>query len=103
MKDLLEEKIDTNPVCIGAFYRARISIYRTKRGFEKKISMVKLKRISCKGCIKCGWMEDDDAPVWGLDQVDHNEIYELTGVETSHCPVTGVCDDYALVFKERTD
>ena len=54
------EMVSKKEPCKGRFYRYTQSAYRANDGSIQNKEVFKLlKSISCKGCEKCGWIEDD--------------------------------------------
>lgn len=61
---VLPELISKKEPCKGRFYRYTQSAYRANDGsVQTKETFKLLKRDSCKGCEKCGWIEEDIAEV----------------------------------------
>lgn len=69
-----------------------------------------LKRKSCKGCEKCGAIQEalvDDVSTWPdkfriKDPID-GAMYKLEITNVSHCWETGYADDYDVEFTRYYD
>ncbi len=86
---LLSKTVKTKePVCIGLKFRGSINRYVTSfNGITEKKELRLLKRKSCPGCPKCGWIIDYfneefvqsgyyDVPNDLLQNIKHGKMYE---------------------------
>jgi hypothetical protein len=102
--NLIEDK--SEKVCKGKFFRASVNGFMSAGGtYTYQERMKPLKRMSCSGCVDCGWIEDD------LNEFINNEvfpgvktgiengaIYTLTVTNISRDWESGVVDGYELQF-----
>lgn len=98
--DLVETEAK-GPACKGLFFRVRVSRYTTRSGvIGHKREYRPLKRMSCPGCDKCGWMWDDlaDHGNMFLDGGKDGEVVQLKMANISHDYETGYVDGYDLAF-----
>lgn len=91
-KDLKLEVIPPTPEDIeygnrkhtGMFFRGRKSLYFNNGRIEERKMLVPLKRMSCKGCPTCDFI-NEQLPVeierWESLDIEHGETYSLT-IET---------------------
>ena len=91
--------------CIGKKYRYTENNYINLRGaicLEQK--MTPLKKQSCPGCEKCGWIDDDlhesivnvRPPI--IKKAANNGIYTVEITNISRDWETGYVDDYDFEF-----
>lgn len=91
--------------CPGVYFRYTENNYfvKGKLVFQKQLSLLKKK--SCPGCEKCGWVLDDvqnGVDDFGADffefpdNLNHGDIVELTLVIDSRDWETGYVDTYHL-------
>ena len=91
--------------CTGRFYRCVVNNYVDNKGdFTTKITMVLVKRLSCRGCGKCGWQEDDihentvcDHPPI-IREIEHDGLYELRMTNVGTDWETGYVDSWDLEY-----
>ena len=108
LSELLEEKTD-EPICKGKTYRARVNRYiNSKDEYVYTERMIPLKRLSCPGCPKCGWMDDEIREHIDCETLIHIDIkdgatYSLQVTNVSTDWETGYVDDYTLEFIEIED
>lgn len=70
--------------CKGRFYKGVINTFINSKGhiIEKK-SLIPLKKLSCKGCEECGYLneylqEDISCNTFPpLDRIEHGKIYKI--------------------------
>jgi len=97
---VLEEKEDKNH-CKGLYFRGIINDYYSNDAFTCKRSIKLLKRKSCKGCPKCGWIldrikEDIESEVYlELDNIKNGKIYGIKFTYSSY-----YIDEYDFVLYE---
>lgn len=101
----LETKKLKKEVCGGLFYRGRVNHYINSNGaYIADVRMIPLRRKSCKGCERCGFLQDDlkesisceTFPI--MDNIIDGAIYELRVTNESTDWETGHVDDYDLEF-----
>lgn len=80
------EGFDNNS-CNGHIFRADCSQYYNpdRQVVGQSIKLCRLKRLSCPGCDRCGYLYDllDDIgedPIEGIESAEHGLVYELYGV-----------------------
>jgi len=107
MTDIIQEtasKLDDNE-CKGRFYRLRQSSYINSKGeyiYQERFSP--LKRISCKGCEFCDFLDEylhESCSIYIFPRVDKpidNAVYKLQVVEEYKDLETGIVDDFDLGF-----
>lgn len=94
--------------CKGLIFRGKINRYINSKGeYVETNKMSPLKRKSCIGCKKCGWLieellefvsnEYDPLP----KEIEHNKLYKLVITNISKDWETGHVDDYDIVFVEQ--
>lgn len=71
------------PPCKGHFYRGITNGYATLDGIRSKQELKLLKRKSCKGCSRCGWLDEhfeNEEPGYAaqMPEVIHGNLYKLT-------------------------
>lgn len=81
IKKLDDTKSQPPKVCRGRFYRCRASTYKNKKGeIVYRTIMYPLKRMSCKGCMQCDYLDDHANEVdhdIGGDELRAGHTYEL--------------------------
>lgn len=113
MADLLtfeDNSVEPAKACKGLFYRAQIAMFKTDRGFAQSWRLNKLKRMSCRGCEKCGPLEDDLQEFLSMEEFPelpkgglvNGSVYTLHGA--GHMP-SGWYDevDYWLELRNHND
>ena len=109
LTEIVEKKSESKKVCKGLFFRANCNTYfqYNKGTITRKVTLKLLKRLSCKGCEKCGWMlagdfseisEDYSNVIF--DHVKNGKIYTPVVVNISKDWETGYCDDYDIEMQE---
>lgn len=77
------------------FWRGVVSTYISKTGsIELNKSLRLLRRKSCKGCKKCGWLEDEIRELVNCEEID---ISNIENGKIYTCKITaskGYFDDY---------
>ena len=108
--DVEEKEAVDNLSCIGLKFRGRVSRYRTATGIIEKKEIRLLKRKSCPGCEKCGWIldyfdemgfqdpEEDDI----LSNIENGKIYE-PNIHGGNDWETGIWELDYIDFKEVKD
>lgn len=91
--------------CKGKVYRCRVNAFVNSKGeYVYQEKMIPLKRKSCPGCDKCGYLEDQlpefvsmgsAAEIQGIED---GAIYRLEVVNESRDWETGIIDDWDLAF-----
>ncbi len=92
--------------CIGLYYRASCSTYRTKNGIARKVELRLLKRRSCLGCDHCAWVLEEfgeceeGACHVVFNHVEHGKIYrpEIKILSTDF--ESGWADDWEILMKK---
>jgi hypothetical protein len=91
--------------CKGLVFRANRSQYFTGSTLASRTELRLLKRKSCPGCEKCGWLWDelrqsDFNNRLDFDAVSHGKCYTIDMCNVSTDWESGVIDDYDLEFIE---
>ena len=97
--------------CKGRFYRGRVSGYLNSRNeYVYTEKMIPLKRMSCPGCEKCGWVDDELSMFISektypevIGGIEDGELYTIDICNISHDWESGIVDDYDLVFTKVVD
>jgi hypothetical protein len=95
--------------CKGLIFRAHINTFINVKGvYVVTKRLTPLKRKSCKGCEKCGWMMDEMQEFIGMeipigDDVEDNKIYQLVVTGVGRDWESGIVDEYDLGFVEVKD
>lgn len=68
--------------CKGWFYRGKVNQYSSGGIIRDDRRLVRLKRMSCKGCDSCDWIdehlqEEADNEPFKLDDIEHGKLYKL--------------------------
>jgi hypothetical protein len=105
-----EEKEESK--CKGIVYRGVVSSYiSSHNSVEVRKSLRILKRESCPGCSKCGWMNDFiNEDIWGgdfhsvdyLPNIENGKKYRLQ-ISTYHDHETGYSEVDGSEFVEVKD
>lgn len=91
--------------CKGRIYKCKVSTYLDGRGnYTQKVSMDLQKRKSCKGCAKCGWIDDaltenlacGEPPI--INTYENNALYTLRSVNEKRDWETGYIDSFDLEY-----
>lgn len=93
-------------VCKGIVFRCILNAYIAHDdSYVEKIMMRPLKRKSCKGCVRCGWIIDSMRESVGDERfpIIHdampNALYKVIVVNEQEDWETGFIDDFDLEFK----
>lgn len=102
-----------DPPCVGVYFRYSENNYSTDNGvkfvFQKQISL--LRKMSCTGCSKCGWVLDDayqgmcerGRPHFEFASgIKHGDIVTIMGVVDSRDWETSYVDDWHLKVVKAT-
>ena len=91
--------------CKGLIYKLRVSRYLDSKGnYVKKRVFVRQRRLSCKGCDRCGWLletlsEDVSYDITPIVQEYHNNgYYRLITTNHSYDRESGVMDGWNMEF-----
>jgi len=100
-----EQEQYSKVTCKGLFFRGHSNLFYTKNKVRLNQSVTLLKRMSCPGCEKCGWMLEDLAEIISCENLIFPDIaegglYTLIVSNISTDWETGLVDSYALEFKE---
>lgn len=106
----LELEVDQKETsqCKGKIYKAKVTHYIGSRGeaiYQEKF--IPMKRMSCDGCAKCNWLEDDlnefmsnnTFPIIE-DRIKDEGLYYLDVTNISHDFESGIVDDWNLIFRK---
>ena len=98
---------DEPNTCKGVFFRGYYNKYMDAKGFHEKSGFRLLKRKSCSGCDKCGFLlesmnEVPDAVIFPKD-INDGALYTVKVVNESRDWETGYIDDYDIKFYEVKD
>lgn len=96
--------------CNGRIYRLKQTFFFNAKGhYVETIKLIPMKRLSCKGCDVCFWLDDAaeeelDCYKSGLsiDEIIDGHLYALTVTEESPDWETGIIEDYQLGFVRLT-
>ena len=89
-------------MCQGAVFRANVSNCLTKSGFGFFVRLNKIKKLSCPGCNKCGWQDDNfaevnnDWPIINIEKAEHGKLYTIGICNESRDWESGVIDQWDL-------
>lgn len=97
---------DEKEQCNGRIYRAKLNTFINQKGeYIYQERMVPVKRLSCKGCERCGWEEENlsefianEVPIIMEKSIEHNALYRLECCNLNYDFETGICDDWDLSF-----
>lgn len=92
--------------CKGLVYRAKVNIFlNSKDEFVYQQRMVPMKKMSCPGCVNCGFIKEDlDERISNQDysmvpeKIEHNALYRLDATHFSRDWESGWVDDWDLEF-----
>ena len=105
--DLLLGQPEIKTDCIGMVFKASVTQYPTSKGFAFTTRFNKLKKMSCKGCEKCGSLEDiigeficTNSTILGLNKIQNNKLYEFKICNIYRDYETGYVEDYDLEIVE---
>lgn len=89
--------------CKGRYYRVMKSKYINNAGSITFTTQFRpLKRRSCKGCVECGWLEDDlrerDLDILFEKDFEGGEIVTIISCNEHTDWETGHVDDYDIKF-----
>lgn len=97
--------------CMGRIYRCYVNVYLNKREeYVCSIKMSPLKKLSCPGCEKCGWV-DEYLPEFATNDLENYHpmikgdiinmgLYRLEIIDTHKDWETGIVDDVEIHFVE---
>jgi hypothetical protein len=103
--DLLASNDKAISACKGKVYRGKRNAFINAKGeYVYQERMLPLKRQSCSGCEKCGWMDDelpefisnDTLPI--IHQIEDGATYRLSVVDESRDWESGQVDDWDFEF-----
>lgn len=88
--------------CKGLFFRGYKNLYYDG-GVHLKQGLKPLKRMSCKGCSKCGWYDEQIFEMIGsegviIPEIEDGALYSVTVTNISTDWETGYCDGYDFEF-----
>lgn len=91
-------------ICRGKIYRYKSSSFLNKKGdYVHSERMIPMKRKSCSGCVKCGWVdeflsEDISSGKYPLiEDIKEGALYYLDTTNESRDFESGEIDDFDLV------
>lgn len=87
--------------CKGLVFRGFNSMFFSDGRLEERRGIRLLKRESCPGCEKCGFLLDDmsEQVIIGsmiIPEIEHGKLYEVIVINESRDWETGYVDDYDL-------
>ena len=96
---------DQPETCIGLTFRGYRNFYYQDGRLELKQGIRLLKRKSCPGCEKCGWMLDELKELLYCDsvimpEIEHGNLYSIRTINVSRDWETGYVDDYDIEIYE---
>lgn len=94
--------------CKGLVYRGKMNKFlNSKDEFLYQQRMVPMKRMSCSGCVHCGFIKEDlDERICNQDfsmmpeKIKHGALYRLEAIHLSRDWESGIVDDWDLEFIE---
>jgi hypothetical protein len=98
----LEDKPKAEEPCKGRIYRAQVSSWANTHLLGARTRLSLLKRDSCPGCEKCGWLDEaleevgSDWPIQNIDTVQDGKKYKLRACNFSYDYESGITDGYDL-------
>ncbi len=99
--------MSANTSCKGTIYKADVQHCVTKKGVLFSVRLNKMKRLSCKGCEHCGWLDDElseiDPEVWpiiDIQDVEHGKLYVINVTNIAKDWETGFADSWDLKVNE---
>ena len=103
MSDIVEIEMPEVERCKGLIYRGYHSKYIDNKGLHVRQGFKLLKRKSCTGCIKCGFlidsmMEVPDSIIY--PEIENGKLYSCCVTNESRDWETGYIDDYDIEFYE---
>jgi len=92
--------------CKGLIFRGECNSYISKGKYVYRESMALLKRQSCEGCEKCGWILDDLTenvangflPI--INNIENRCLYKLEIINKTKDWETGYVDGYDFEFQK---
>ena len=96
---------DPDHICKGKIYRGIQNAYIGSKGeYVYQERMIPLKRKSCPGCKKCGYLQDaindelfnESFPI--INDIQDQALYELQIVNESRDYESGMIDDWEIEF-----
>lgn len=104
----LSETADTHKECNGLIFRGYSSTFYKDGHIGQKQGVRLLKRKSCPGCEKCGWLLDEISEEIACDaiifpNIEHGKEYTIRVINISHDYETGHCDGYDLEIVKITE
>lgn len=112
--DVDEKQAGETPesICKGKIYRCRINAYisPTTGQYVRTERMVPMKRLSCPGCEKCGYLDEymsEDLHCAGElavePDLEHGALYEFKITRQYRDWETGYVDDFEMAFVKVED
>lgn len=100
----MEIKENTDkPSCKGKIFKASRNYFYDKGRLVNSVEFRLLKRKSCSGCKKCGWIEEYlreevncKYPILGLEEVRPGRLYTIRMCNISTDWETGYVEDFEL-------
>lgn len=90
--------------CKGLIFRGKKTSYLHNDKYVRQESMSLLKRKSCKGCEKCGWMLEHLNEFLGnsidpiISEIEDGNLYKLRTINEGRDWETGYIDEYDFEF-----
>lgn len=108
MKEIKQIKENENILCKGIFYKGKVNMFiNSNDEYVYTQRMIPLRKMSCKGCEKCGFLLDDlrenisngcnPLP----EKIVHNKIYQLKMTNAMVDYESGYVDDWDIEFIEN--
>lgn len=102
------DKPDTEE-CRGKIYKYIINKYIDNNGnYTQKSTMRLLKRKSCKGCLRCDWLDEAiqeylhaSGNIY-VEKPAHDSLYEIVVIDGDVDYETGCPDGFDLEFRRQT-
>jgi hypothetical protein len=99
MLDILEDNRET--ACIGLTFKGHVTVFSKQGRVERRESLNIMRRLSCKGCPKCGWIRDELQETINMNKlimppIEEGMLYTIQMVNVSTDWESGYVDDYDM-------
>ena len=97
-----QNKLDSGPECKGLVFRGFENLFWANNRLERKEGIKLLKRKSCSGCPKCGWLLDSmseqvsNGTTIIMSNIENGKEYSLRVINEHRDWETGYVDDYDI-------
>lgn len=103
LDSIKELRDETTKPCKGLFFRGYSSVYYRNGIIKRTDELRLLKRMSCPGCDKCGWVLDTLSECTDniiIPAIKNGKIYSIHSINESRDWETRIIDSYDLEFFE---